>query len=265
VGSGAVASRRAGSGVSRPRSSGVDLQLGAALGACLILGTLFVARLQDHRPLPLDADGALLVLLAAMVTVTLRRVAPVVALLGAIVVVNGYLILGYPYGPIQLCIVVAMFEAARQLPTRVSPVVCGVAAVLTAGTAVVRLASDTSEPQWLALAWTSWLIVPWSLGSLAHVAAAARERSQRELVARAALEERMRIAGEVHDVAGHGPALVAMQAGVGLLVFESCRPCWPRRPALSSPQDRTPDTQRGVPADPAATHRAYESGPCGGE
>ncbi|MCG5220167.1 histidine kinase [Streptosporangium soli] len=40
------------------------------------------------------------------------------------------------------------------------------------------------------------------------------------VAARAALEERSRIAGEVHDVAGHGLATIAMQAGVALLMFE---------------------------------------------
>ncbi|MFF5108630.1 sensor histidine kinase [Streptosporangium sp. NPDC000509] len=40
--------------------------------------------------------------------------------------------------------------------------------------------------------------------------------AERELIAR----ERARIAGEVHDVAGHGLATIAMQAGVALLMFD---------------------------------------------
>jgi DNA-binding NarL/FixJ family response regulator len=65
-----------------------------------------------------------------------------------------------------------------------------------------------------------WLIIPWSLGALVQVRSAAARRARQELVARAALEERMRVASEVHDVAGHGLAAVAMQAGVALLVFD---------------------------------------------
>jgi signal transduction histidine kinase len=53
-----------------------------------------------------------------------------------------------------------------------------------------------------------------------QVRSAAARRARQELVARAALEERMRVASEVHDVAGHGLAAVAMQAGVALLVFD---------------------------------------------
>ncbi|MEU4411053.1 histidine kinase [Streptosporangium sp. NPDC023963] len=41
-------------------------------------------------------------------------------------------------------------------------------------------------------------------------------KTARELIAL----ERARIAGEVHDVAGHGLATIAMQAGVALLVFD---------------------------------------------
>jgi signal transduction histidine kinase len=52
------------------------------------------------------------------------------------------------------------------------------------------------------------------------VTTAARARARRDLVARAALEERMRLTGEVHDVAGHGFAVVAMHAGVALLVLD---------------------------------------------
>jgi signal transduction histidine kinase len=69
----------------------------------------------------------------------------------------------------------------------------------------------------LVLGWTSWLVVPWSLGALVQVRSTAAERARHDLVARAALEERMRVTQEVHDVAGHGLAAIAMQAGVALV------------------------------------------------
>ncbi|MGW3356878.1 histidine kinase [Streptomyces bungoensis] len=72
----------------------------------------------------------------------------------------------------------------------------------------------------LALAWTAWTVLPWSLGALIHVVDAARQRARQDLIARTALEERMRLAGEVHDIAGHAFALITMQAQVALLVFE---------------------------------------------
>ncbi|RNH99645.1 hypothetical protein EEZ25_21835 [Micromonospora aurantiaca] len=165
-------------------------------------------------------DGALLVVLAAMVTMALRRIAPVIAIFGAIVVVNGYPVLGNPYGPIQLCIVIAMVEAARRLPIRISLPACGLAAVLASGTVFVRLASDASEPCWLALAWTSWLIVPWSPGSLAHVAAAGRARARQDLVARgdAGGGDADRRWGARHG--GARPGADGRAGGVGLLILQ---------------------------------------------
>ncbi|GLW09592.1 hypothetical protein Misp01_47210 [Microtetraspora sp. NBRC 13810] len=41
-----------------------------------------------------------------------------------------------------------------------------------------------------------------------------------EVAVRAVLEERRRIAGEVHDVAGHGLAAIAMQAGIALMMLD---------------------------------------------
>jgi signal transduction histidine kinase len=116
--------------------------------------------------------------------------------------------------------VISMFEVARRRAPRTSLLACGLAAVVASATVLTRLVREVDVPWALALAWTGWLVLPWSLGALVHVVVAARERLRRELVARVALEERMKIANEVHDVAGHGFALVAMQAGVALLVFE---------------------------------------------
>lgn len=161
-----------------------------------------------------------LVVATAFASQTMRRSAPVLALISAVVTVNVYLLLQYPFGPVLLCLVISMFEVARQRSLRMSGLACGLAAAVTALVMLLRTGHDVPLPGMLALAWSAWLILPWSLGALVHVASAARERSRRELVARVALQERMRIAGEVHDVAGHGFALIAMQAGISLLVFE---------------------------------------------
>jgi signal transduction histidine kinase len=75
-------------------------------------------------------------------------------------------------------------------------------------------------PALLLALWSSWLVVPWSIGALVRVRTAAAQRARQDLAARVALEERLRVAREVHDVAGHGLAAVAMQAGVALLVLD---------------------------------------------
>jgi signal transduction histidine kinase len=209
-----------------------DLVL-AALGAAVVVGGTVVAATAQvgHSPgvdRGLDAVAVALLVAAALVTAGWRRVAPVAALAGAAVVVNGYLLAGYPYGPVLLCLVVAVFEVARQRALRVSAVVGGVAAGVTSATMLVRLLPDR-HPSWLlALAWASWIVLPWSLGALVNAVGAARRRGRRELAAAAALAERSRLASEVHDIAGHAFALITMQAGVALLVFDE-QPAQARR------------------------------------
>ena len=85
---------------------------------------------------------------------------------------------------------------------------------------LVRLLGDWQASWPLAVAWASWIVLPWSLGALLNAVGAARRRGRRELATGAALAERTRLATEVHDIAGHAFALITMQAGVALLVFE---------------------------------------------
>ncbi|MEV6604154.1 histidine kinase [Kutzneria sp. NPDC051319] len=193
-----------------------DMVLAAGLAAVVVAGTLAVGVGQTDRSRPLDLLGLALLVGASAVTAALRRTAPLAALAGATALVNAYLLAGYPYGPVLLCLVIAVFELARQQVLSVSAVAAGVASVVSAATILLRLIGDSHVPALLALAWTGWIVLPWSLGALIHVMGTAR----RNLIARTAVEERMRLAAEVHDIAGHGFALVTMQAGVALLVFD---------------------------------------------
>lgn len=169
---------------------------------------------------PADTGAIAMVVLTAL-ALAWRRRAPMLVLGVVIALMSSYLLIGYPYGPIQLLMVFAMFEAARQRRLTRSALACGISLVAVVGSfAVSRLLGNVAVPPTLVAFWTSWLIVPWSVGALVYVRATARRREQRELVARVALEERMRMAREVHDVAGHGFSAVAMQAGVALLVFD---------------------------------------------
>lgn len=199
------------------RPPAADLAIAVAFTAAVVLGSTPAAAEQDTT---VTVGGYALIVAAGLGTLGLRRAAPGWALAIAMVTVYSYIHLGNPYGPIQLCMVIGMFELARQRPLRISVVACGIATVVATASIISRALGDAESPVLLGLAWTAWLVLPWSLGALAHVAVAARDRARRDLAARAALEERMRIAGEVHDVVGHGLAVVAMQAGVALLVFD---------------------------------------------
>jgi signal transduction histidine kinase len=201
-----------------------------AVGFAIVVvgGTAAAATAQVGRSRGEDAVAVLLLVASAVVTVGWRQVAPVGALVGAGVLVNVYLLAGYPYGPVLLCLVVAVFELARQRPLRVSAVAGGMAAAAASATMLVRLLGDQHASWPLAVAWAGWIVLPWSLGALVNTVGAARQRGRREVAAAAALAERTRLAAEVHDIAGHALALITMQAGVALLVFDE-QPAQARR------------------------------------
>lgn len=206
--------RRRGTGV----PSKLDISIAVAAAVLVVFGTLVAATLQDEIR-PLDTGAFTLVTLAA-VALAWRRRAPVAALSVIVTLVAAYLLIGYPYGPIQLCMVFAMFEVARLRGLRTSLLACAAAVAATAAAILSRAVMRADLPALLLVVWASWLVIPWSVGALVQVRSAATRRARQDLVARAALEERMRVASEVHDVAGHGFAAVAMQAGVALLVFD---------------------------------------------
>jgi signal transduction histidine kinase len=210
----APARRRRGAGV----PSRLDVGVAAAAAVLALLGTFLAAGLQ-HGVRPLDAGAVALVALAGL-ALAWRRLAPVATLGVTVALVAAYLLAGYPYGPIQLCMVFGMFEVARLRGPRTSLPACAAAVAAIAAATLARALVRADLPLLLFAVLASWLVVPWSLGALVQVRSAATRRERRELVARAALEERMRVAGEVHDVAGHGFSAVAMQAGVALLVFD---------------------------------------------
>ena len=126
-----------------------EVMVGVLIAVGIIAGTLLAATPSadpPHPERPLDAAGGLLVVSAVVLVLALRRRFPVPALVAAMAAVNGYLLIGYPYGPFQLCIVVAMYEVARRRPLRVSLLICGVAAVVTSATVYARLRRDADIP-----------------------------------------------------------------------------------------------------------------------
>jgi signal transduction histidine kinase len=189
---------------------GRDVALAAGLGVVAALGPMLV-------PAVRQAPGPLVyaLVMAAAAMLAWRRSARFASLAGAVGAGSAYLLGGSAYGAIEVCVVVALFAVAR----RASPFSGGLPAARVGGT-LARLVRAVDLRVVFMLAWTSWLAVPWAPGVLAPASPAVVEPSNHDLIARAALAERTRIASEVHDVAGHGLATIAMQAGVALLMFE---------------------------------------------
>lgn len=202
------------------RPSRLDLVLVALIAVWTLVGTSHAAEFQSDSDAKTADAWAYTLIVIAVLSLLWRRTAPLATLTATVAAVSTYLAMGYPFGPIQLCMVIAVFTVGRRTELRISMITCGAATVTSLLSVAWRFADELDV--WTAgmLAWTAWIILPWAIGSLLQVRAAAIARGQEELVAQATLDERTRLAREVHDIAGHGFAVVAMQAGVALHVFE---------------------------------------------
>ncbi|MGC5289693.1 sensor histidine kinase [Micromonospora sp. DT231] len=201
------------------RGEAADVVLALAL---LAFGLLATALAGDNQPgsRPVDAVCRVLIAVAALALLARRR-APVATLALVTAATATYLVLGYPYGPILLTFLVAVYTVTVRLPVRP-------AALATGGAFVLLLAhvffSRGPAPGWTGvLPASAWVAVPFAVGVVVRVnrEVAARSRAEEargraEEARRRADEERLRIAQEVHDVVGHGLAAISMQAEIAL-------------------------------------------------
>jgi signal transduction histidine kinase len=171
-----------------------------------LFGTRYAAAVQHSgRPGPL----AYALVVAAALALVARGVAPLAVLAATSAATSAYLILGYPYGPIQFSVVVAVFTAGRRLPLQVSATACGAATIALLLHGFVGPSSATPTG---VLPFSAWAIVPYAVGVVTRTTAEAGARSRAGQI----LEERLRIAQEVHDVVGHGLSAINMQAEIAL-------------------------------------------------
>ncbi|WP_247661439.1 sensor histidine kinase [Micromonospora sp. U21] len=209
--------RRSGQRGWREATADVALALGL-----LGFGLLATGLAGDNQPesRPVDAACRVLIAVAALALLARRR-APVATLAAVTVATTTYLVLGYPYGPILLTFLIAVYTVAVRLPVRP-------AALATGGAFVLLLAhvfwSRGPAPGWVGvLPASAWAVVPFAVGMVVRVnreavarSRAEQARSRAEQARRQADEERLRIAQEVHDVVGHGLAAISMQAEIAL-------------------------------------------------
>jgi signal transduction histidine kinase len=189
------------------------------LALVVLAGTAVVARFQPQAVF--DARGVAAILVAAAAW-SWHRSAPAVSAVAVVVTVVGYVLAGQTYGPILFFVVLACFALARRHLARTAAPVCVAAGFALAAALWTRL--DTQNHAVVATLLVAWpvvfVVVPALAGALTRTRAEATARERAALLARGADEERLRVAREVHDIAGHGFAVVAMQAGVALTVFD---------------------------------------------
>jgi signal transduction histidine kinase len=154
--------------------------------------------------------------LAAVVLFAIDRFPWAVVANGALV--GGYFLADGDNGPIFLTIVVATFLVAlRRPPRQWVPLVVVAAVLVWAGLTVRGYRSDAVDLR----VWQSL-----GVGALSAAAAAiatsvrVRTEARADRARRAASEEKLRMAQDLHDGVGHGLAVIAMQAGVALHVLD---------------------------------------------
>jgi signal transduction histidine kinase len=203
----------------RTLPSGHVAAAAAVLTIVALAGTALVARFQQQAVF--DARGVAAILVAAAAW-SWHRQAPAVSAVAVVTTVVGYVLAGQAYGPILFFVVLASFALARHRIARIAAPVCVVAGLALAAALWTRLdAEPHAVTVTLLVAWPGvFVVVPALAGALSRTRAEAVERERAALLARGADEERLRVAREVHDIAGHGFAVVAMQAGVALTVFD---------------------------------------------
>jgi signal transduction histidine kinase len=232
----------------RARTALVDVLLG-----CVALATSLGAMghggwnhdgtaTNDH---PLDAAGVVLALLTALPLVA-RRAQPV-AVLAVVAVATGTLYgLGYGFPPVGFA--VALYTVARRpdgtRPAVRNAVLAGSVALLL-GPSLVRNGLGPGV-----VAGTAVWAVAWFVGDRLRqraerraVAAERAKQSEREAEHErrlASAEERMRIARDLHDSAGHAVNVILVQAGAARVLLE--RDPARSRAALETIEDVARDT-----------------------
>ena len=161
---------------------------------------------------------AVLIAVLAVLTVVFDRW-PAVAIGGNGLVVGAYFALGYSDGPIYLTVPLAAFVVAIDRHPREWWTWAAAAVALIAAGQMVRAASGDVEwhqTMWQALGEAAFTVAAGAVGTTLR----ARREARDDRVQRAATEERLRMAQDLHDGVGHGLAVIAMQAGVALHVLD---------------------------------------------
>jgi signal transduction histidine kinase len=196
------------------------LALALVLAVVQIIGTHLAAHWQTDRK-PFDAVAAALLVAGPLALIGKRRY-PVAVLWAVSGIALLFMLLGYPYGPVLLSVIVALY-AAVMTGHRLAAWLA--AAGLYVGHFLLRFLLGQNP----AATWTQALGVAAGLVLVLVVCEALRvrrerlleaERTHREEARRRASEERLSIARELHDVLAHHISMINVQASVALHLME---------------------------------------------
>ena len=208
----------------RPPSWLLDLRFVLPLLLIGLGGTRQAAHAQPDVPRDIDHWAYLLVVVAVLALLARRR-QPWLALALNTAAVSAYVVAGYAFGPILLTVPVLAIGLASMWPRRRAAFAVGLEVTAVFVATVVRVTAVDGGESWgrLGAAWLVWapiMLAAFAIGATARVRRESYAGVRAEQARRAASEEQLRMAQELHDVVGHGLAVIAMQAGVALHVLD---------------------------------------------
>lgn len=189
----------------------LDVLAGVALAAALTLLTP-ATRLHQADAVPLDVPGYVLLAVCGLSLAARRRWPPATYLVGAGAAV-AYLGLRYPGWPVYVGAAIALIAYMSAKGRSGWP-------LALVGGAALGLADGRPEgwqPVRMVTVFVAWLAIA---AFTAYVAELGRRRAE-ELARHRVVEERLRIAREMHDVLSHSLATISLQSGTGLRLFKT--------------------------------------------
>ena len=195
-------------------------RIDAVLATFLVVTGLTTTNQAD--PIYRPRDGlALALILVATLPYYARRRAPLLVFAVSQTAIAAIFVLDYHGGALPFVLAVGAYTVGAYRP----PLEVVLAAALQNVTFVVMVLADSAGfgvPQYLTSVplYAATMLVGWSMQSR-RLRFDALEREQAESALRAAADERLRIAQELHDVVAHSLGLIAVQAGVGMHVIDT--------------------------------------------
>jgi signal transduction histidine kinase len=195
-------------------------RIDAVLATCFVVTGLTTTNQTSAIYEPRDGV-AIALILAATLPYFARRLAPLPVFAVSTAAVAALFVQGYAAGALPFVIAVGVYTVGAYRPLRE---VLLAAALMNAALVVMVVADSPdfggAEFVTSVAVYAGTLLVGWTIQSR-RLRLGALEREQGEASLRAAADERLRIAQELHDVVAHSLGVIAVQAGVGMHVMDT--------------------------------------------
>ncbi|QGN35727.1 sensor histidine kinase [Microlunatus sp. Gsoil 973] len=169
--------------------------------------------------------SAVLLVLIIGIGIAVRRIRPLTGYAMTVVGATGYLSVGLPFGPVLFAPALGLLALATRLPVRRwAPWAALLLPLIWGGFVGDPYLGFANPNLYTALVLGPPLImVPALIATIRRIRTEESRRAHDLDLRRAAYQERLRIARDVHDLIGHSLSVINMQAGVALYLLDKDR------------------------------------------